>query len=444
MRLKFSLRAPVVFALSERKINEITQLLLSTGKCDISYVVNYPTLLTFSVENRLKPRLRVLEVLESRNLILKRRLLRLESRNLILKRCATVAESLAEFEKGLIQLWRHQAEGETPIAVVDYLIDRHKFSPETTSKVSEKYLENPEVAHSILSFLQESGFSDTHLERVIKYAPQLLSANLERSIKPKFKLFRDLGFSSSDVVEIVSSNPRILTSSVDNRLGPSILALKSVLGSSMDDVSRVLKKRGWFSRYDLAKTMIPNIEFIIKSCGMSSTQYVYKFPRVFMCKPTQIRECVKRVDEMGIDRKSKMFLPAIRAIRSMSIENWELKLEVFKSLGFSEDDILSVFRRAPQVFTLSERKIKAKTQFLLSTGKCDISYVINNPFLLTLSVENRLKPRLRVLEVLESRSLLLKKSSLWTVCRMSDEKFFEKYVLPYSDEVGELFVVNKV
>ncbi|XP_059629859.1 uncharacterized protein LOC132272783 [Cornus florida] len=272
--------------------------------------------------------------------------------------------------------------------------------------------------------------------------PKVLSANLERTIKPKFKLFRDLGFFSSDVVEIVSSDPKTLTSCIDNWLGPSILALKSVLDSNMDDVSSVLKRSGWFSRSDLAKTMTPNIEFIMKSCGLSSiqiTQYVYKWPRLFMYKLTQIREHVKGVDKMGIVRKSKMFLSGIQAICSMSTENWELKLEVFKSLGFSEDDILSVFRRAPQLFALSERKIKATTQlllgtvfrrgpyvsarperkikaitqFLLSTGKFDISYVVvNHPELFGFSVANRLRPRLNVMEVLESRNLLLKMPSL--------------------------------
>ncbi|XP_059629826.1 uncharacterized protein LOC132272749 [Cornus florida] len=347
----------------------------------------------------------------------------------------------------LFSLLFFSSSPETPIAVADYLIDRHKFSLETASKVSSvvKCLKRPEETDSILSFLQESGFSDSHLERFIKHAPQLLSANLERSIKPKIKMFQDLGFSSSDIVKIVSIHPKILTSSVDKRLGPSILALKSVLGSNMDDVSRVLKKSGWFLGCDLAKTMIPNIEYL-NSCGISSTQttrYVYKYPNLFKYKPMQMREYVKRVDEMGIDRKSKMFLPAIQAICSMSIENWELKLEAFKSLGFSEDDILSAFRRAPMVFALSERKIKEITQLLLSTGKCDMSYVANNPNILSYSVENRLKPRLRVLEVLESRNLLLKKLSLVTVLGFTDKKFFEKYVLPYSDEVGELFVFNK-
>ncbi|XP_059629854.1 transcription termination factor MTERF6, chloroplastic/mitochondrial-like [Cornus florida] len=335
---------------------------------------------------------------------------------------------------------------ETPIAVADYLIDRHKFSAETASKVSSavKYVKRPEKTDSILSFLQESGFADTHLELLIKRMPRVLSANLERSIKPKFKFFQDLGFSSSDVVKMVSSHPRILASSVDNRLGPSILALKSVLGSNMD-VPMVLKKCGRLLGHDLAKTVIPNIEFM-KSCGISSSQithHVCNFARLFLRKPTSIREYVKRVDEMGFNRKSKLFIEAIRVISSMTKENWELKLEVFKSLGFSEDDILSVFRTQPQAFRKSERKIRAITQLLLSTGKCDISFVVKNPEFLGYSVENRLKPRLRVVEVLESRNLLLKKPSLANVCKMSNKKFFEKYVLPFSNEVGQLFVVNK-
>ncbi|XP_059629839.1 transcription termination factor MTERF5, chloroplastic-like [Cornus florida] len=346
----------------------------------------------------------------------------------------------------LFSLLFFSSSPKTPIAVADYLLARHKFSPETASKVSSvvKYLKSPEKTDWILSFLEEFGFSDTHLEQVIKRMPKVLYANLERTIKPKFKFFQDMGFSSSDIVEIVSSHPWILTTSVDNRLGPSILALKNVLGSNMD-VPRVLKRSGLFLRYDLAKTMIPNIEFL-KSCGISSSQisqHVCYCPRYFLHKPTSIREYVKRVNEMGIDGKSKMFLHAIRAISSMTRENWELKLEVFKSLGFSEDDILSVFRRQPLVFAKSERKIKAITHLFLSMGKCDISFVVNNAELLGYSVENRLKPRLRVLEVLESRNLLLKKPSLATVCRMTDKKFFEKYLLPHSDEVGELFVVNK-
>ncbi|WCJ17915.1 hypothetical protein M5689_000300 [Euphorbia peplus] len=63
----------------------------------------------------------------------------------------------------------------------------------------------------------------------------------------------------------------------------------------------------------------------------------------------------------------------------------------------SYTDILAAFRRAPQSFGASESKIKQVIQLLLSVE--DISYIASKPTLLTYSVEKRLKPRLRVLNV---------------------------------------------
>ncbi|GFY85822.1 hypothetical protein Acr_04g0005600 [Actinidia rufa] len=146
---------------------------------------------------------------------------------------------------------------------------------------------------------------------------------------------------------------------------------------------------------------------------------------------------IGRFNELGMDRRSKGFLNAIRTISSMTVENWGLKLELFRSLGFSEDDIVSVFRKVPRAFYVSERKIKESTHDLCGFGKSDISLIANHPELLYLSVENRLKPRLWVVEILESKNLLQKKSSLTTVCWISHKRFFEKFVLPYSNEVGK-------
>ncbi|XP_057503765.1 transcription termination factor MTERF5, chloroplastic-like [Actinidia eriantha] len=278
------------------------------------------------------------------------------------------------------------------------------------------------------------------MEQLIKRSPFVLSANLDRTIKPKIKLFLDLGLSPTDIAEIISADPWILSISTDNRIGPSFLALKRVLGS-LPGVSKVLKLSGRLLQYDLDKTMIPNIEFL-KSCGISSSQivkFVYSYPGFFVYKPESIRDFVKRVDEMGFNRESKMYLHAIRAISSMTVENWERKLELFRSLGFSDNDVAKVFKRAPHVFAISQRKIKEVTQMLLRPGKSDISVIINCPELLSCSVENRLKPRLGVLEVLERKNLLQKNPRLTTVCKISDEAFFERFVLPYSNEVGNVY-----
>ncbi|KAJ7965691.1 Transcription termination factor like [Quillaja saponaria] len=325
------------------------------------------------------------------------------------------------------------------ISLLDYLVKEQGFSQEAASKASSAitYLRKPRSSESVLSFLKEIGFSQTHIEEVVTKAPVLLSSSLEKTIKPKIKLFQDLGFTSADIAEIISGDPWILTRSVDNRIGPSILVLKSILGSNKD-VCRVLKISGWFLKHDLEKSMMPNIEYM-KSIGISSSQiakYVFNFPRFFLLKLESIQECVKRVDEMRFDMKSKMLLHAIRAMSSMTVENWNLKLKLFRSLGFTENDILTVFRRVPQVFAVSERKIKDVTELLLSVRNHDISFVVNHPELLVCSVERRLKPRLEVIEILENKNLFQKKPSLTTVCKISDKEFLVKFVIPYSDELS--------
>lgn len=326
------------------------------------------------------------------------------------------------------------------VPLADYSINRHNFSPAAALKASsvKKDLKKPENSDSVLSFLKESGFSDSHLQKMVKRVPNVLSASIFDTVKPKIKVFQDLGFSSTDIADVISSDPWILHRSVD-RIVPSILLLRSVLGSNAN-VTKLLKTLSWFLKCDLEKSMIPNIEFL-KSCGVSSTQivtYVFHFPRLFLHKPDSFKDFVKRVDEIGFDRKSKMFLSAIRTISSMSKENWELKLKCFRSLGFKEDDIVSAFRRSPQAFAISERKIRETTELILSRGNMDISVIVKYPWLLTISIERRLKPRLRVFDILNSKNLLSRTIKFTSVCKISEKMFLDKYVLPHSDELGEL------
>ncbi|XP_022768325.1 uncharacterized protein LOC111312379 [Durio zibethinus] len=328
-------------------------------------------------------------------------------------------------------------ESKPSLYLADHFVKEHNFSPELALKAASSlnYLRAPGKCDELISFLKQSGFSKSHIEQAVKRKPNLLCSNLEKTIKPKFKIFRDLGFSSEDIADIVSGDPWILNRRVDT-IAPTFLELKSVIGSNAG-VIKLLKTSSWFLKYDLQKTMMPNLEFM-RSFGIRSSQivrYVFVHPRFFLHKPESIKQLVKRADDMGFNRKSSLFLAAIRTLGSMSEEKWELKLKIFRSLGFSEDDIMSTFRRKPEVFTVSERKIKEVTAFLLSRKNTDISFIVNYPMVLTCSLEHRLKPWLRVIEILESKNLLSRKVSLSTLFRMSEKQFRDKYVRPYSKEL---------
>ncbi|KAL6578325.1 hypothetical protein OROMI_010653 [Orobanche minor] len=91
-----------------------------------------------------------------------------------------------------------------------------------------------------------------------------------------------------------------------------------------------------------------------------------------------VRKFVEKADQMGAHGNSKMFIHAVRVVSSMSDESWELKLKAFRDVGFSEHDILRVFRTTPLVFAVSVEKMKKVKEIVLGTGKYDISCIVNH------------------------------------------------------------------
>uniref|UniRef100_A0A7C9B402 Uncharacterized protein n=2 Tax=Opuntia streptacantha TaxID=393608 RepID=A0A7C9B402_OPUST len=65
-------KCPHIFAASERKIKEVSDILISAAKPDGKFVVRNPDLLLFSVKRRIMPRFKVMDTLLERNLIKRR------------------------------------------------------------------------------------------------------------------------------------------------------------------------------------------------------------------------------------------------------------------------------------------------------------------------------------------------------------------------------------
>ncbi|EYU23212.1 hypothetical protein MIMGU_mgv1a009656mg [Erythranthe guttata] len=277
----------------------------------------------------------------------------------------------------------------TSPTVFDFLLHNHNFSPEAAERIASIYprLINPEKADSVLSFLKETGFSHTQLEKIIRHRPRFLSAKAD-----------DLGFSSADICSIISNDPAILHMSVGNNIKPSLSVLKDLLGSNYN-VARILKLSAWFVTSNLETTMVPNFEFL-KSVGIPRDRILlllHNYPRTFLLKPETIRRSVDKAEEMGVDRSSK----------------------------------------APSSFVSSMVKIKKITEVILGTGKYTLSCIVKHPVCFSCSVEKRYKPRFRILGILESRNLIENWPSLGEVYILTDDKFFEKFVRPYSDVVGD-------
>ncbi|KAG9156070.1 hypothetical protein Leryth_020662 [Lithospermum erythrorhizon] len=261
--------------------------------------------------------------------------------------------------------------------LVDFFIQKHQFSPKTATKAANalSHIKKPENLDSVLAFLKENAFSKTHLEALLSNTggPKVLCSSVDRTLKPKIMIFRSFGFSAYDMVSMLSANPWLLGHSGYNRILPSILVLKDILGS-VYCVVKLLKVSVWFLKYDLEKTLLPNIEFL-KSCGIGMDQlirHIFLSPRTFLRSIEKLKKDVQKVDELKFDKNSKTYLYAVTTVSRLSDETWDEKLEFLASLGFSEDEVLQMFRKNPQFIAVSKSKIEEVVKVLFSSGKYEI------------------------------------------------------------------------
>ncbi|CAN1235155.1 Transcription termination factor MTERF8, chloroplastic [Linum perenne] len=329
------------------------------------------------------------------------------------------------------------------ISVYDYLLNQQHFSPEIATKAlsvaTVKNLKNAAKADSVLSYLTDVGFSRSQIGTIVQKVPRILSADLDNVIKPKVQVFSDSGFEAKDTTEIITGDPWILTRSSVNRLAPSVAALKGVIGSAAD-VAVILKKSAWFLKLDLDATMLPNIKYV-QSLGLTHEKilrFMSSFPRFFLFKPEHVKEFARKVEEMGYDKESSMFLYAVRVVSSMSPERWDDKLKLLKELGFSDEDIVFAFKRQPMAFSTSDRKVKEVVEFLVSEADIDIPSIVKSPQLLICSIEKRIKPRLLVMKALQKENLLSRRPKMASVYKIGHKLFLKRYVLPYCDRVDGL------
>ncbi|XP_042046428.1 uncharacterized protein LOC121792509 [Salvia splendens] len=350
--------------------------------------------------------------------------------------------SLCKYNVSLPQLLRNlsaspEREVVTAAAVHDVLVNKHDFSPEIASAVSSALsrFRSFQNADSILTLLEENRFSSSQLQRIVKIYPEILTARAD-AVRHKIKILTDFGFSAEEIAKIMSCS----NDTAEKKIIPQLATLKGMLGSN-DEVIGLVKRSVWYMTVDLENIFLSNVDFL-RSCGVTTEGVrvlLHSYPRWLLLKPDLMRKAVEKAKEMGVDQRSKTFVYAIRAIASRSKQSLELKMQGFRDMGISESEVLAMFRKAPTAFCISLEKMKEIKSLLLGTGRYEMCDLISDPSTFMCSVEKRYKPRLQVLEMLESRGLIEKWPALSSICRWTNERFVEKYVRPYSDELGEVY-----
>lgn len=149
---------------------------------------------------------------------------------------------------------------------------------------------------------------------------------------------------------------------------------------------------------------------------------------------------MNRVKAMGFDPSKVSFVIALRVLMGMSESVWRRKIGVYGQWGWSEEVVILAFRRYPLCMMLSESKITATMDFFVNVVGLDPLVISQHPLAIAFSLGKRIVPRGSVFQVLLSKGLV-KPCSLSTLLTISEQKFLEKYVTTYLQEVPQLLAL---
>ncbi|KAL5980003.1 hypothetical protein ACLOJK_039115 [Asimina triloba] len=233
---------------------------------------------------------------------------------------------------------------------ISYLINSCGLSPQASLSASRRVrLKNStQQIDSVLQFLKTHGFNNTQISNLIVFRSRFLLSNPISTFQSKMQFFQTLGLSNAQLVQLIDSNPHILYRGLHAQLIPSIDFLRSLLQSD-ENVVNALKRSRWLLTSDLKKVIGPNITLLEES-GMPNSliaKMVMLEPAIVTQKTQALRKIIGRVEAFSFERGSHRFMVAILAMSSMNKLTWATKIELLKSLGWSEEDVLLAFRRCP-------------------------------------------------------------------------------------------------
>lgn len=245
-------------------------------------------------------------------------------------------------------------------------------------------------------------------------------------------------------VSFFSKNSTLLTFSLDKRLIPCVNIIKNVLPTEKDLFLVINRANGIFNR-DPERVLKVNLAYLME-CGIVGNQLsmlLRRQPRLFIMNLCDLKELVAKAVNMGVSVDSKMFVYALQTLNCMSSETLMRKFQVFYEFGFSEVDCTDMFRKMPGLFRTSAGKLKFGLLFFLNTAKLKKIVIVKHPTCLMNSMEDRVIPRYKVLEVLKSKKLLNKQPSFITVLGLPEDVFLDKFISRFPSNAEELLAAYK-
>ncbi|KAK9110382.1 hypothetical protein Sjap_018442 [Stephania japonica] len=325
---------------------------------------------------------------------------------------------------------------------VSYLIKSCGLSPKAALSTSKKVqLTSPTKPDLVLHFFRNHGFSNAQIAKLATKRPVLLLSNPDKSLLPKFQFLTQIGFSDDDIANFLSKGPVFLCRSLERKIKPNFEYLKTLLGTDDKVIASVKSSSSsWMIQFDLKRFIGNKIE-ILRKYGVTEKNIVKLITsrmRLLGNNDDRFEELVRNVSEMGFNPSSSLFVYAVDVMSGMKRNTLEAKMQLFRSHGWSEDEIASAIRTQPFCVSLSEEKLKKGLDFFMNKLKWKPSEFAKHSYLLGLSLEKRVLPRWMVIQCLLSKCLIEDVVNIVRVFVITEAKFLRKFLYKYEEKAPEI------
>lgn len=292
----------------------------------------------------------------------------------------------------------------------------------------------------VINFFQNLGLDKSQIKTIVSRDSKLLLCDVDKSLKPKVRIFQELGLSGSDLNKLIVTNEWVLSGGVNSALRYPIERLRKLLGSD-ENVAKAIKKFPPLLVFSKLNNVELNVE-LLKMTGFSNesvVKFILLFPRRITYNRDWLEDVLHRVEyAYGISHESKMFYYGVEVISGLKKSTVDSKFGMFRSFGFSDEQIYGMFRIFPYVLGKSEAKVRGTVQFFGELGYT-LDYLASAPVVFGLSLEKRMRPRYELLKILQEKKLINKRPELYSFFRIAESKFVNSFLWPYKDEIPYLY-----
>ncbi|KAL5708724.1 hypothetical protein ACHQM5_019490 [Ranunculus cassubicifolius] len=321
---------------------------------------------------------------------------------------------------------------------ISYLINSCGLSQQKAISASKRiHFESSTKPDSVLTLLRNNGLSESQISNTIAQRPTILIASVDETLKPKFDFFNSKGLSGPDLAKVLSREGVVLSYSLEKTIIPNFNSLKTIFQTDEKVIAVLKRSMNVLTTY---KTVESNIA-LLRSHGVPMSnigKLLVSQPRVLSRNASRFSANVKEVMKMKFDPSQYGFLAAMHVLDAMSRSSLEAKIDVYKSWGWSEDEVQSAFRKQPFCMAFSEENISSKMDYFVNKFGYAPSSIAEQPGVLLYSCEKRIIPRCSAMQILFRNGKVKQSTTLCSFLQMREDEFLKKYISRFEKEVPEL------